>query len=212
MNSEVIQVILADDHKLVLEGLQSILQDEDDIKVMAAVTDGAQLLEALRQYPADVVVLDIQMPFADGLTCLEKIRRDGPPAKVLVLSAFSDGETIQSALELGADGFALKTEPPEQTISSIRQVYRGSLVFPQAAKKWLFARRAASERQAELSEREWEVLELVAEGLTNAQIGEKLFVSDNTVKFHLQNIYQKLGVSNRTEATSYFFKHHRPRP
>lgn len=168
MSAEVIRVILADDHKLVLEGLQSILQDEDDIKVMAAVTDGAQLLEALGQYPADVVVLDIQMPFADGLTCLEKIRQDKPPTKVLVLSAFSDGETIQSALELGADGFALKTEPPEQTITSIRQVYRGTLVFPQAAKRWLLSRQASNERQQELSEREWEVLEWVAQGLTNA--------------------------------------------
>lgn len=204
-----IRVVLADDHKLVLEGLQTILQDEEDIEVVAAVTDGNQLLQALNEAEPDVIVLDVKMPYTDGLTCLERIRQNNSPTRVLVLSAYSDGDTIRSALELGADGFALKTEPPEQTIQSIRQVARGALVFPQSAKRWLMSRQAGL--SSDLSEREIEVLALVAEGLTNAQIAEQLCVAKSTVKFHLKNIYSKLNVSNRTGATSYYYKYHKPR-
>src|SRR5690606_23008929 len=143
----------------------------------------------------------LQMPQMGGLACLERIRAAGLPTKVLVLSAFYDGDTMQSALEAEADGFALKTEPPQQTIACIRQVYQGQLVFPQAARRWLRSQRQRGGPAAnELSEREAEVLGLVAQGLTNTQIAQRLNVSDNTVKFHLQNIYQKLHVSNRTEA------------
>jgi DNA-binding NarL/FixJ family response regulator len=202
-----IRVILADDHALVLEGLRSMLHAEDDIEVVATATNGAELLRALRQHPVDVAVIDLQMPGMDGLTCLESIRAEGVPVKVLVLSAFNDGDSIQSALEKEADGFALKTESPQQTVASIRQVYSGQLVFPQAAKRWLRTHRQRPTNPTdELSEREAEVLSLVAQGLTNAQIAQRINVSDNTVKFHLQNIYQKLDVSNRTEAAGVYFK------
>jgi DNA-binding NarL/FixJ family response regulator len=128
--------------------------------------------------------------------------------KVLVLSAFNDGDSIQAALEKEADGFALKTEPPQQTIASIRQVYRGHLVFPQAARRWLRTQRQrpSGPSMEDLTEREAEVLELVAQGLTNVQIAQRMNVSENTTKFHLQNIYQKLNVNNRTEAASIFYK------
>ncbi|GIV97959.1 MAG: DNA-binding response regulator [Herpetosiphonaceae bacterium] len=202
-----IRVILADDHALVLEGMRSLLQDEPDIEVVAAVTDGAALLQTLRQVQADIVVLDLQMPAIDGLTALEHIRREQISVKVLVLSAFNDGESIQRALEHEADGFALKTEPPQQTVESIRQVYRGQLVFPAAAKRWLLTqRKAGAEREPDLSEREMEVLALAAKGRSNKEIGAQLGLSENTVKFHLQNIYQKLGVSNRTEAAAVYHR------
>jgi DNA-binding NarL/FixJ family response regulator len=202
-----IRVMLADDHALVLEGIRSMLQSEDDIEVVATATNGEELLHALRQHTVDVVVLDLQMPTMDGLTCLERIRAEGMPVKVLVLSAFNDGDSIQSALEKEADGFALKTEPPQQTVASIRQVNSGQLVFPQAAKRWLRTHRQRPANPTdELSEREAEVLSLVAQGLTNSQIAQRINVSDNTVKFHLQNIYQKLDVSNRTEAAGVYYK------
>lgn len=202
-----IRVMLADDHALVLEGLRSMLQSEEDIEVVAIANNGEELLRLLRQHQVDVVVLDLQMPGMDGLTCLEHIRQEGLPVKVLVLSAFNDGDSIQSALEKEADGFALKTEPPQQTVASIRQVFSGQLVFPQAAKRWLRTHRQRPANPAdELSEREAEVLSLVAQGLTNAQIAQRINVSDNTVKFHLQNIYQKLDVSNRTEAAGVYYK------
>jgi DNA-binding NarL/FixJ family response regulator len=200
--------MLADDHALVLEGLRSLLEAEDDIEVVGTASNGAQVLEAASMLLPDVIVLDVRMPDVDGLTCLEHIRTVGLPSKVLVLSAFNDGDSIQAALEKEADGFALKTEPPQQTIASIRQVYRGHLVFPQAARRWLRTQRQrpAGPSLDDLSEREVEVLALAARGMTNSQIAQQLGVSENTIKFHLQNIYQKLHVNNRTEATSVFYK------
>lgn len=202
--SEPLRVALADDHELVLEGLRGLLAHEPDMEVVGTATDGASLLSAIERLRPDVVVLDLQMPAPDGASCLAEIRRRGLPVRVLVLTAFGDGESIQSALEGGADGFALKTAPPRQTIEAIRQVGQGYLVFPPAARKWL--RGHWRDPGPALSEREWEVLELVARGYTNMQIAEALRLSDNTVKFHLQNIYQKLGVSNRTEAAGYYFR------
>jgi DNA-binding NarL/FixJ family response regulator len=201
-----IKVFLADDHALVLEGLRSLIESEEDIVVVGTASDGDSVLDAVRALRPDVVVLDLQMPSMGGIACLQQIRAEGLPAKVLVLSAFNDGDTIQSALEAEADGFALKTAAPQQTVACIRQVYQGQLVFPQAARRWLRQQHQRPGPGADLSEREAEVLDLVAQGLTNTQIAQRLTVSDNTVKFHLQNIYQKLGVSNRTEAAGIFFK------
>lgn len=208
-----IRVVLADDHALVLEGMRSLLEAEDDIEVVGTANNGADVLQVVRTHRPDVVVLDLQMPGIDGLTCLEQIRREGLPTRVLVLSAFNDGDSMQSALEREADGFALKTEPPQQTIACIRQVFNGQLVFPQSAKRWLRThRQRPRESGSELSEREEEVLELVARGLTNSQIARRLTVSGNTVKFHLQNIYQKLNVGNRTEAAAVFYRLRQEKP
>jgi DNA-binding NarL/FixJ family response regulator len=202
-----IRVVLADDHALVLEGLRSLIEAENDIEVVAIATNGLEVIEAARVLKPDVIVLDVRMSVMDGLTCLEQIRAEGMRSKVLVFSAFNDGDSIQSAMEKEADGFALKTEPPQQTIDSIRQVYRGHLVFPQAARRWLRTQRQRPEISLDdLSERETEVLGLVAQGLTNMQIAQRINVSENTVKFHLQNIYQKLNVNNRTEATGTYYK------
>jgi len=202
--SERLRVVLADDHELVLEGLRALLANEPDLEVVGTATDGAGLLTAVKRYQPDVAVLDLQMPTLDGASCLAEIRRRGLPVRVLVLTAFSDGESVQSALEGGADGLALKTAPPRQTIEAIRQVGQGYLVFPSAARKWL--RGHQRDLGPDLSAREKEVLELVAKGLTNTQLAEALSLSENTVKFHLQNIFQKLGVSNRTEAAGVYFR------
>jgi DNA-binding NarL/FixJ family response regulator len=174
--------------------------------VVATATDGERLLDAIHRFQPDLVVLDLEMPFMDGLTCLEQIRRQGIPVRVLVLTAFGDGESILATIERGADGFALKTDPPSQTIAAIRQVAAGQLVFPQAARKWMGDRRPAAEAGKSLSEREWEVLAAVADGLSNAEIAHRLMVTEHTVKFHLQNIFQKLEVSNRTEAARHYLR------
>ncbi len=200
-----VRVALADDHELVLEGLRGLLANEADIEVVATATDGESLLAAIEQHQPDVAVMDLQMAGMDGLHCLAEIRRRGLPVRVLILTAFSDGESIQSALEGGADGLALKTAPPRQTVDAVRQVGQGNLVFPPAARKWLVGHRPKSVAP-DLSAREWAVLELAAKGLTNPQIADSLTVSENTVKFHLQNIFQKLGVSNRTEAAGFYFR------
>jgi DNA-binding NarL/FixJ family response regulator len=202
--SKRLRVALADDHQLVLEGLRALLVHEPDIEVVGTATNGSDLIALIGRSQPDVVVLDLQMPVMDGVSCLAEIRRLGLAVHTLVLTAFGDGESIQSALEGGADGFALKTAPPRQTVEAIRQVGQGYLVFPPAARRWL--RGHTSDPGPTLSEREEKVLALIAEGLTNTQIAQTLSVSENTVKFHLQNIFQKLGVSNRTEAAAHYHR------
>lgn len=205
-----VRIVLADDHELVLEGLRSLIEAEGDMQVAATATDGEQLMEAVRRHAPDVVVLDLEMGEFGGLRCLELLRTGHPQVRVLVLTAYSDGESMRAALEGGAAGFALKTEPPQQTVASIRQVHRGHLVFPLAARRWLM-RGGTPQERGEITEREREILALVAEGLTNAQIAHRLRVSDNTVKFHLQNLYLKLGVRNRTEAAAHYLREHAAR-
>jgi DNA-binding NarL/FixJ family response regulator len=206
---EKIRIVLADDHELVLEGLRSLIEAEPDMEVLAVAKDGGQCLDTVERIRPDVVVLDLEMGPMGGLQCLESLRTRYPAVHVLVLTAYSDGESMRAALEGGASGFALKTEPPQQTVASIRQVYRGQLVFPAAARRWLLRTPQPAE-PSQPTDRELEILALVSEGLTNAQIARRLRVSDNTVKFHLQNIYLKLGVRNRTEAAAYFLRQRGP--
>ena len=201
------RVVLADDHELVLEGLRSLIEAEPHLEVVATAKDGGQCLDAVRRHQPDAVVLDLELGPMGGLQCLEQVRAEHPAVRVLVLTAYSDGESMRAALEGGAAGFALKTEPPQQTVASIRQVYRGQLVFPLAARRWLLRTPALAE-PTQPTDREMEILALVSEGLTNAQIARRLRVSDNTVKFHLQNVYLKLGVRNRTEAAAYYLRQH----
>lgn len=196
-----IRVVLGDDHALVLDGLRALLADETTLHVVAAASDGERVLDAVRRFRPDVVVLDWQMPYLGGRDCLCQIRRESLPVKVLVLSAFGDGHTLRAAIEAGADGFALKTDPPQVTLQAIHQVAAGQLVFPQAARRWL-GPRADREDPNALTDRENEVLELVAQGRSNGQIAAALSLSANTVKFHLRNAFAKLGVANRTEAAA----------
>ncbi len=207
-----IHVILADDHELVLDGLKLHLADTDDIKVVAAVDNGADLLATVEIYRPDVVVMDLHMPGMDGFTVLEHIRSRPLPVRVLVLTALADGESLQRAIELEADGIILKTEPPRQTVEAIRQVAAGQVVYPRAVHNWLL-RRASRQKASRstgpsdaLSERERDVLKLIAQGKTNQEIAATLLLSPNTVKYHLQNIYRKLQVNNRTEAARIYLQ------
>jgi RNA polymerase sigma factor (sigma-70 family) len=206
--SEKIRVVLADDHIVVLEGLRGLLEQEEDIQVVALVQNGDELLVCLEKSEADVVVLDLEMPY-HGLTALEEIRKREIPVRVVVLTAFGDGSSIQSALELRAEGFALKTESPIQLIEAIRQVAQGRLIFPAAAQRWLMnqARQEANKSFNELSPREWEVIACTAKGMTNPEIAKSLGVSANTVRFHLKSIFGKIQVTNRTEAAAWYFAH-----
>jgi DNA-binding NarL/FixJ family response regulator len=200
-----IRVVLADDHELLVEGLRSMLEGEPDIRVIATAHTGEEVLDLVRRERPDVVVLDLELGGISGLATLERIRAEKHAVRVMVLTAYGDGGSMRQALELGADGYVLKTEPPQQTVASIRQVHRGQLVFPLAAKRWILGKGTTADPN-KLTERESAVLALVAEGVTNAQIAARLRVSENTVKFHLQNLYLKLGVNNRTEAAARYLK------
>lgn len=201
-----VRIVLADDHELVLEGLTARLKDIVEVEVVGTVNNGQQLLDVLPQLKPDVVVLDLHMAEMDGFEALKQIRKKKFNVRVLVLTALVDGFSLQQALELGAEGIALKTDPPRQTVEAIRQVAEGNVVYPQAVHNWLL-RRAQRGRQSDpdtLTAREEQVLTLIAEGLTNYKIARKLSVSENTVKYHIQNIYSKLHVTNRTGAARYY--------
>lgn len=203
--NKTIRVVLADDHALVTEGLRSLIDRQPDMVVLHTVQNGDELIDYLAGHAeVDVAVVDVQMPVS-GITALAEIRRRRLPVHVLLLTAFADGESIQAALQYGAEGFALKTESPNQTVEAIRQVAHGRLVFPRTAQRWMTLYRKADGDGPELSRRELEVLGKLARGLPNAEIASELYVSENTVRFHLKNIYEKLGVTNRTEAVAWWF-------
>lgn len=201
-----IRVILADDHDLVLEGLVARLRDITEIEVVGTANDGESLLTQLPTLRPDVVVLDLHMAGVDGFDVLREIRQQRQEVRVLVLTALVDGLSLQKAMELGADGIALKTDPPRQTVDAILQVAQGKVVYPQAVHNWLLRRagRGPQNDPKTLTAREEEVLALLAEGLTNQEIAARLIVSENTVKYHIQNVYTKLDVTNRTEAARYY--------
>jgi DNA-binding NarL/FixJ family response regulator len=205
-----IRVVIADDHALVLQGLRSLLASEEDIRVIATATDGERLMDAVVRFAPEVALVDVRMPYLDGLACLERIRATAPETRVLLITAYDDGDTLRTLIAAGPDGLLLKCDPTDQVAAAIRQVMAGQLVFPASARQLL--RPATPKTPAvELSPREMDVLKLVAEGLSNLEITQRLHISANTVKFHLQNIYQRLGVQNRTEASRWYFDHGRVR-
>lgn len=201
-----VRIIIADDHPLVLEGLHGLLAVEPDMDVVATATDGDRALDAVRRFAPDVLIVDLEMPYMGGLECLRRIREETLPVRVLVLSAFGDAHSLRTAVENGADGFALKTGAPEATLAAIRQVAHGHLAFPQAARRWLTASQNSTAAADELTDREEQVLALLADGSSNAHIAGRLNLSESTVKFHLRNLFSKLGVTNRTEAAARYHR------
>lgn len=204
-SNKTVRIIIADDHPLVLEGLHGLLAGEPDLDVIATATDGERALDAVRRFAPDLLILDLEMPYMGGLQCLREIRTASLPVRVLVLSAFGDAHSLRTAVEHGADGFALKTGAPEATLAAIRLVAQGQLAFPQAARRWLTAARK-DVGSLDLTDREEEVLALLANGSSNAQIAGLLNLSESTVKFHLRNLFTKLGVNNRTEAAAHYHR------
>jgi DNA-binding NarL/FixJ family response regulator len=202
---KIVRIVVADDHPIVLEGLTGMLAGEPDLDVIGTATDGERALDAVRRFNPDLLILDLEMPYMGGMECLREIRNAGLPVRVLVLSAFGDAHSLRRAIEGGADGFALKTGAPEATLAAIRQVAHGQLAFPQAARRWLDPSQFAAASN-ELTDREEEVLALVASGSSNSQIAERLNLSESTVKFHLRNLFSKLGVTNRTEAAARYHR------
>jgi DNA-binding NarL/FixJ family response regulator len=194
-----LRVVIADDHRLVLMGMRAALSSAPDIRVVGEARSGRGVVDvALRTRP-DVVLVDLRMPDGDGLWALKELRERLPECRVIVCSMLHDHQHVSQAVQQGAAGYILKTIDPDSLASAIRQTVEGTVFSAHA----LYPRRSGvlDTPEGALSERELEVLQLVAEGLANAAIGRKLWVTEQTVKFHLSNIYRKLGVKNRTEAS-----------
>ena len=203
-----LRVAIADDHRLMLDGIKRALETAPDIKVVGEAMSGEEMLALVPRVRPDVVILDLRMPKGDGLSTLGTLRKDYPDLKVIILSMFEDPEHIDQALHQGAAGYVVKSINPLDLPSTIRQVVEGTVYHPRGrqGEGGSGGGSGNSGHPGGLTDRELSILRLVAEGLSNLDIASKLYVTEQTVKFHLSNIYRKLGVGNRTEATRYAYR------
>jgi len=204
--SKTIRVLLADDHPTLRLGLRVLLDQAPDVEVVGEAEDGEEALALIEALAPDVAVLDCQLPGMEGAEVAAEVRRRGLPTQVLALSAYDDDRYVQEMLEAGAVGYLLKEEAPETIVAAVRAAARGERYFspPVMAKVVAWVR---GERPGGLTEREVEVLKLVAEGLSNKEIAHKLRVKKRTVEFHVGNILRKLGVASRVEAAVWAKEH-----
>jgi DNA-binding NarL/FixJ family response regulator len=201
-----IRVLVADDQSMVRGGFRMLLAGEPDIEVVAEASNGREAVEQAARTRPTVVLMDIRMPELDGLEASRRILAADPSARVLILTTFDLDEYVYEALRIGASGFVLKDDPPEQLLAAIRTVAAGNaLLSPAITKRVIrqFTRLpqpAPPAQVGELTERELEVLRLVTRGLSNAEIGAELYISETTVKTHVTHILQKLGLRDRVQA------------
>jgi DNA-binding NarL/FixJ family response regulator len=201
-----IDILVVDDHPIVREGLVAILESQDDFNVVAEGNNGAEAAELYQRLQPDIVMIDLQMPQTDGVQGIQQIRAQDPDAKIVVLTAYDTDERILQAVQAGARGYLLKGAPREDIFRAIRVVHMGgSLLEPAVAGKLLShvgGIMRGENKEEELTSRELDVLRLMAKGLRNKEIASELFITERTVKFHANSIYQKLEVNGRTEAVS----------
>jgi DNA-binding NarL/FixJ family response regulator len=216
----VIRVVIVDDQELIVAGFRMVLSAQDDMVVVGEAGDGAEALRLLRQVEADVVVMDIRMPVMDGIAATEALCAQPGGPRVLILTTFDTDEDAFAALQAGASGFQLKNAPPGDLLAAIRAVAGGeAMVAPRATRSLLdrFAGKFvnappvlddpdAMRRLASLTERERQVLMLVAEGLSNVEIGERLNVAETTVKTHVGRVLTKLEVRDRVQAVVFAYQ------
>lgn len=196
-----IRVLVADDHAVVRAGIVALLASEPEITVIGEAADGEQAVEQALALRPDVVVIDVRMPGLTGDAATARIRERDPAVRVLVLTTYESDASILAAIEAGASGYLLKAAPAEELIAGVRSVAAGEVALSPAIAAQLVSRMRAPAPMA-LTARETEVLRLVAEGLSNRAIGERLFVGEATVKTHLLRAFEKLGVNDRTRAVT----------
>lgn len=207
---EAIKILIADDHPVVREGLCAMLSREVDFDVVGEARDGVEAVGKTKELNPEVVLMDLRMPEMDGVEAMRQIRSAMPDVKFIILTTYSDDEYIFSGIEAGARAYLLKDAPREDLFKAIRAVHRGeSLIQPVVASKLLDRFSELSRRTPSgegLSGREMEILELMAKGAANKEISAQLNIAQSTVKTHIANIFQKLGVNDRTEAVTQALK------
>lgn len=209
MTGDTIKVLIVDDHAIVRTGLAQLLGTTDDLELVGDAADGDAAVAQCLVLRPDVVLMDLSMPGTDGVAATRRIVREVPGTHVLVLTSFSDQTRILDALQAGADGYLLKHSEPEAILAGIREVVQGgSPLDPKAARVLLTNRRAAADGpETKLTDREREVLIMVRDGLPNKSVARRLGITERTVKAHLTNIYQRLGVADRTQAALWAQRH-----
>jgi DNA-binding NarL/FixJ family response regulator len=199
-----LRVLIVDDHRLMIEAVRAAFADVDEIEVVGETCNGPDVLPLVASIQPDVVLLDIRMPGIDGLRCLELIQERHPAVRVVMFSALDDPEVIETALSRGARAFVVKHIDPADLPSAIRQAMEQTVFQP-------FGLRTSVQQSAAddagLTEAQMRVLNALARGLSNKQIAKELWLSEQTVKFHLGNIYRQLDVSSRSEAIRYAYRH-----
>ena len=202
-----IRILITDDHAVVREGLSSFISLEPDMEVVAEAGDGVEAVEIALALVPDIILMDIVMPKQTGIEALQQLQEASSPAKVIVLTSFAEYEQIYLAIKAGAMGYLLKDSTPEQLVQAIRDVYQGQTsLSPVIARMLIDEIKKESElplSEDPLTDREVQVLKLVAQGHTNRDIAERLVVSEGTVGTHISNILEKLHLANRTQAALY---------
>ena len=197
------KVLIADDHRLMLDGIRRALEDDGGFDIVAETMNGTQVLQLVSRTKPDLVLLDVRMPNMDGLACLDEIRRRHPEIKVVMLSASTSQEMVETALRRGASAYIVKSIDPSDLASTLRQAVDGNVFSAYGVGD---ASDSSSAKAAGLTDREISILKALARGSSNEQIAKEFWVAQQTVKFHLTNIYRKLGVKNRTEAIRHAYK------
>ena len=201
-----VTVVLADDHTLVREGVRRFLESSGEFQVLGEASTGREIVDLAASTRPDMAVLDIRMPEMDGLEAARTIRERSPDTAVVMLTAYDDRHFVGEAVRAGARGYVLKVRDAEHLVETLRLVAGGKLVIDpelvRALAEELEAARERDQRGPTLTEREVEILQLVAFGQTNREVGQKLYIAVDTVKTHLEHIYQKLGTNDRTAAVA----------
>ena len=203
-----IRILIVDDHQIILDGLTSLLSGKGDIRVVGTANNGKEALETLNILTVDVVMMDIDMPVINGLDAARKIKQKTNPPKIIILSMHHESGMVKNLIELGVDGYLIKNSGKEEMISAIRNVFAGKKVFaPDVTLSLLGKTESKSgESDIDLTERETEILKLIADGYSNKEIGNKLFISHRTVDTHRTNMMKKIGVNNIAGLVSFAIK------
>ncbi|GGH75033.1 DNA-binding response regulator [Compostibacillus humi] len=205
-----IKILFADDHEMVRIGVSAYLSSQPDMEVVAEADDGTTAVQLALELRPDIILMDLVMKEMDGIEATKRIIAEWPEAKIIIVTSFLDDEKVYPALEAGAASYMLKTSKAEEIAEAIRATYKGQTILePEVTGKIMNRMRAKQEKHLhdQLTEREMEVLLMLAQGKTNQEIADELFISLKTVKVHVSNILSKLEVQDRTQAVIYAFKH-----
>lgn len=211
MSAELIRVLIADDHPIVREGLEIVINSQPDMRLVGQAANGNEALTLLRELKPDVIVMDLKMPVMTGLVAIEEIKKSDPKTPILVLTSFTDDEMVISAIQMGVNGVILKDSPPEQLLNALRDVVHGENYLDPSIARRLMIKIQQSVTPARpnhlLTNREIEVLKCLAQGMSNREIALKLSISTRTATTHVRNILDKLELDNRTQAALYAVEH-----